>query len=170
MLDFLKIFGASLGIVTFIWKVCELFHSYLYIHIEIGGKSGSFQIINARVENKGMKDKKIDNALLLIGPEDEKPESTYNILMKYAGDPYTATCTNMIAERRLNKVIDDNNGHIVIPLSFYYEENLKIGDEVVTYSVPVNTNKFPDGAPNSVRFFIWAAGRYHRSTHTCFIK
>ena len=170
MLEFLKIFGAILGILAFAWKIYDVLSSYLYIDIDVGEMSNNYQIMKTKVENRAKKTKEIDNALLLVGPEDEDPRETYNKLMEFEGIDVTVEDTNTIAKKKLEKQIDDNKGRIVIPLTFYYDENVQIGDEAVNYYVPVNTKDLSEGTPYSARLFIWVDGRYHRSTQACFIK
>lgn len=170
LLEFVTIVGAGLGIFTFGWKILDVLSSYLYIDIDVGERSEHYQIIKTKVENKSKKSKKIDNALLLIGPEQEKPGETYNKLMELGKKRYRAENTNEIAEKKLEKQIVDNEGRIVMPLPFYYSENLQIGDEAVNYYAPINTKNMQEGTPYSARFFIGVKGRYHRSTQACFIK
>ncbi len=90
------------------------------------------------------------------------------------------------------KKIEDNGGRILIPLDFFYSENVKIGDEQLTYSVPVQCNSFIVDTPYSIRLFVWNKCRLerfitnnrcpnfvssfmrdkcrlHRSTHDCFV-
>ena len=169
-LEFFKILGASLGILAFVWKIYDVLSSYLYIGIDVGEKSDNYQIIKTKVENRAMKTKEIDNAVLLVGPEDEDPRQTYNKLMGFERSDDQVKSTNAIAENKLEEQVEDNKGRIVMPLPFYYDENVQIGDEVVNYCVPIDTKNMQDGTPYSARFFIWAAGRYHRSTQVCFIK
>ena len=168
MLDVLKIVGAFLGIIAFIWKVVDLFSSYLYIHLDLS-KSGSFILAKTTVENKSLLQKKIDNAILLVGPENENPIDTYNQLVTANGIEFTANYTNDIASNHLQETICDEQGRMMIPLEYFYSENVAIGDERLSYSVPMQNDSFEVGVPYSVRFFIWDKKRLHRSTHDCFI-
>lgn len=170
LLEFVKTLGAILGSLAFVWMIWDVLSSYLHIDIDVGERSDNYQIVKTKVENRVKKSKEIDNALLLIGPEQEEPEETYNKLMELGKNGYRAESTNAIAEKKLEKQIDDNEGRIVTPLPFYYDENVTIADEVVNYCVPINTKNMQEGTPYSARFFIWVKGRYHRSTQACFIK
>lgn len=169
MLDILKVIGAFLGTLSFCWQVWNLFASYLYIDLSVDPDDCGIIFAKAIVENKSQKDKKIDNALLLVGPEEELPTDTFNSLAKFAKLAFSVKSTDEIAKIRLNDSIYDEVGRAVIPLPFFYSENIAIGDERVSYRAPINSSKINRGKPYSVRFFLWVAGRYHRSTHDSFL-
>ncbi|MBI4744866.1 MAG: hypothetical protein HY776_08660 [Actinobacteria bacterium] len=168
MLEFLKVVGSVLGILAFGWKVWDSFASYLYIDITVDSDG---KVVSAKtvVENRSGRDKKINNALLLIGPEEESPVDTFNRLSKVATLGMEVRSTNEIAAVQLSAPIYDGEGRAIIPLPFYYSENITIGDERLNYRATLDSDKLNSGRAYSVRFFVWATGRYHRSTHDSFV-
>jgi hypothetical protein len=102
MLEALKIIGSILGIIAFGWKISDLFAAYLHIRLDLKTQK---KVIFAKVtvENKGSLKKRIDNALLLIGPEDENPIETFNQLATTSEISVNATCTNDIAACHVSK-------------------------------------------------------------------
>ncbi len=78
--DFLIIVGGILGAVTFVWKVRDTSSSYIHIDLNVGKPAQGYSLIKSTVENKGFSKKKIENALLLIGPENESVSLTYHAL------------------------------------------------------------------------------------------
>lgn len=166
-MEYLKIIGAILGIAAFIWKVWDLFQSYLHIALTVKTDDGR-PVARTTVENKSLKPKRIDNAILLIGPESETPIDTYNNIANSAGDIKPVKHTNQIVQRTVSNKICGGKGHLIIPLPFYYSENVRISDEVVSYSAPLEKDDFELGVTYSVRFFISGKYRLHRSTHDCF--
>jgi len=169
MLETLKIVGAILGIIAFSWKVWEYLLSFLHIGLSIDSKDGRTVSARTLVETKGMKAKRIDNAVLLVGPENESPIETCNQIFNYAKFDTIVSSTNEIAACRLERTCEGPDGRALIPLPFYYSENIDIGDESLSYRSPIETKAIRIGEPYSVRFFVWASGRYHRSTHDSFV-
>lgn len=168
LLETLKITGAILGILAFVWKIGDVLYSYLHIAltVDIDGVTVSAK---TTVENKNPIRKKVDNALLLVGLESESPIDTFNKLSSFISPPKSVQSTNELASIRLEKPIYDEAGRAVIPLPFYKSENSKIGNEKLTYRVPIDTTHVRQGVPYSVRFFLWAKGHYHRSTQDAFL-
>ena len=138
--------------------------SYLHIEVSVDLKYEDFLTVMTVVENKGLGRKKLKNALLLIGPEDEDPLDTVRELTGISID-----FTNGIVEFRIDNVKSGSDGRCLIPIDFYHSENLWIADEKMSYRVPISTQGMMRGKPYSVRFFIYTPGRPHRSTHDCFI-
>jgi hypothetical protein len=157
----ITIVASILGVVAFGWKVLDVYRGYLHIGIAVESDAGGFVSARTQVENRAGWAKKIDNALLLIGPEPEDPIATYNLLLDGRQE---ATCTNDIAENVIDNANYGAGGRAIIPVTFYYDENIKIGDEFLTYRVPIDASRFTPGTAYSVRFFVWAPRRYHRST------
>ena len=167
MLESLKIVGALLGIAAFVWKVHDLFVAYLHIALEIS-QSKDNVFATATVENKSLLRKRIDNALLLVGPESESPLETFKRVSDENAWGITATSTNDIAAHRIEGTAVASKGRQVVPLSFFYSENLAIADERLSYCAPLSLESVEAGVPYSVRFFVSGKERLHRSTHNCF--
>jgi hypothetical protein len=156
--DLLTIIGAVLGAVTFMWKIRDTSSSYIHIDLNIGTPGHGYSLIKSTVENKGFSKKRINNALLLIGPEHENPVITYKTLT-HRGVRFT----NQIVDIPMKEPIYDSE-RAVIPLPFFYDENVRIADEKVSYTMPVELQSFKRGVPYAVRFFIGGENRLHRST------
>jgi hypothetical protein len=168
MLEFLKISGAVLGIVAFFWKVIDTYKSYLHISINIKEVNQSYALIKLQVDNRYLKPKTIDNAILLIGPEPELPVETYNKIAGEVNLGKTVKNTNEIAEHCLSSPIYIKN-RAIIPLPFFYSENLRIADENPTYTVSIDLHHFEKNKTYSVRFFILGENRLHRTSQDCFL-
>ena len=64
--------------------------------------------------------------------------------------------------------IFDDQGHAIIPLTYYYVENIGVGDERLICSCTVDQSKFPPGT-YAIRFYVEPQGRrYFRSIQTVF--
>lgn len=169
MAELLTTIGAVLGILAFCWKVWDTLKGYLRIDVIV--ETSEDQIVSAKtaVENQSVRNKIVYNALLLIGPESENPIDLFNHLAFNTGFNPPVQSTNEIALIQSSKPVYDREGRAVIPLPFYYSENVRIGDERMSYRSPINTNYMTDMVPYSVRFFVCASGRLHRSTHDAFV-
>jgi hypothetical protein len=167
MLESLKIVGVLLGVAAFVWRIHDLFVAYLHVALEISQSNGNV-FAKATVENKSLMRKRIDNALLLVGPESESPEETFNCVSKENEWGITVIYTNDIASHRVKKMAVASRGRQVVPLSFFYSENVAIADECLSYCAPLSLENVEQGVPYSVRFFVWDKARLHRSTHNCF--
>jgi len=169
LLETLKLVGALLGIIVFVWKVWESFSSFLRISLSVDLKDDETCSAWTHINNNSLLPKPIENAILLIGPENESPIETFNLISDSLNLGFKAKSTNCIAEFLSDKIHSDCEGRSLIPLSFYYSENIRISDEELSYRSPIDIKMIPVGVPYSVRFFIFASGRYHRSTHDCFV-
>lgn len=167
MIEIFKISGAILGIIAFLWRVRDSFTSYLHVDVKVKN-TGNLTVATAVVENKGLHSKKIDNALFLVGPEDESPINTFNKISEEAGLNVEAKYTNDIASYRTEKNVVCQDGRQLIPLAFFYCENVRVSDERLTYCSPINREKITFDRPYSVRLYIWDATRFHRSNQDCF--
>ena len=81
--------GAVSGIVAFLWRIYDHHVSYLHIELRVDLKCGNYLTALTVVENRRLGRKKIKNALLLVGPEDEDPRDTMSeigIDVEYTND------------------------------------------------------------------------------------
>lgn len=174
MLELLKISGSILGILAFLWKVSDSFSSYLHISIDIKEVNPERALIKLQVDNRTFIqfipciEKKIDNALLLIGPESENPLETFNQISKERNLNKCVKSTNEISEYCPDSAIYSKNGRAIIPLPYFYSENIRIADENPTYTAAIELQYFEKNKTYSVRFFISTKSRLHRSTQDCF--
>ena len=160
----IAIIGAFFSFIS--WRQEKRERQAAYLHIEVSAdlKYENFLTVMTSVENRGLKPKKLENSVLLIGPEDENPIETMRkicITVQYTDD--------IVKRSPLGGIKSGPEGRCLIPLRFYYGENVQIADEKVSYRVPISTQDMERGKPYSVRFFIHGEDRFHRSTQDCFI-
>lgn len=160
----ITIIGSTLGIIVFIRKAIVPRLQYLYINLELSVVEG-FVLAATIVENKGSQGKKIENAIILVGPEHECLVKTANLLLPDSDIKYT----NDLEFVEIDEAKYDDAGRAVIPVTFYFNENVNIADERIGYDVPINTDKVANGVPYAVRFFIFGEKKLHRSTQKTFI-
>ena len=166
------------GFIIFVLLLWDRCVRYLCIELRVEIGPTNIVTVMTTVENKGIMKRNLNNAVLLIGPENETPISTVKrifgseCIKRKDGTTYKIEYTNDIAEICLTetKIEQNGEGRCLIPIPFYYSENDGIGDEKIAYRVPItDTNIFTKGVPYSVRFFIHAKRRLHRTTHDSFV-
>jgi hypothetical protein len=174
MEDILKSAGAILGVIAFLWKVWDEYASFLRISLQSGASKGRFASVTSCVSNPGLRAKKIYFAFLLVSPEAESPLQTANAILAATGATEQLNCTNDLLKL---KDILANTGPIIakyhgalIPLPFFYSEQLRIGDETLSYSTPIDTKFLKKGVPYSVRLFVFPLRRLHRSTQALLVR
>jgi hypothetical protein len=165
--------GAVLGIIAFFWNVLDAFANYLHIDLAIEQhklNSKRYVTALATVENTGRLAKRIDYALLLIGPEDETPVATAKHIAKQINfDPDRISFTNDISLLVTSTPEYAKDGQrALIPLPFFFSEQLTIGDETLKYRCTIDKSKLAKNSSYSVRFFIFGEYRLHRSTQDLF--
>ncbi|MEP9357428.1 hypothetical protein [Sphingomonas sp. KR3-1] len=165
MLGVLQILGAIGGLAALGWRLLDELSAYLRISLSVSVEKG-WVLLGTTVENKGFRDKRISNALLVIGPEDESPIATVNALIQQNGDPRKCAYTNDFA--RIDRHLAEGD-RMVIPLPYYFGENIAVADETLNYTAPVSTDALAPNLPYAVRFFLFGPNRLHRSTQNCFV-
>lgn len=167
-LEAVKIIGAILGILSFAWRIYDETASYLHIELTIEDATAinsNYILANVKVENKGKLAKNIDNALILVSPETENPVITYNQL----NHSEIKEMSEIFATEQTIESKYDEKGRAIIVLPFFYTENTRIADEIVSYSAPIKIEEVEKNVPYAVRFFIWTKKRLHRSTEQTFV-
>lgn len=168
----IKLLGAIAGTITgtaaLAWRIIDEFGSFLRISLKVEAPKDGWTTALTTVENKGYRPKKISYALLLVGPEGEQPIQTARTLAKKAGFSGQLDHTNDLEHFRVSATVDAQNRYL-IPLPYYYSENVDIADETLCYRVPIPVASFEPGKPFAVRLFVFANGRLHRSTQDAFI-
>jgi hypothetical protein len=169
MEEAIKLIGGILGIVAFSWKIIDEFGSYLRIAVKAEKDNQGILTALATVENKGIRRKKITYALVLVGPESENPVKTAAMLATEASSGAQINYTNDIEHLKTDKPVFADEGRAIIPLPFFYSEQVAIGDEQLTYRCFIDTKNMQKGKPYSIRFFVFGKGRLHRSTQDMFV-
>lgn len=168
MLELIKIIGAVLGIVAFFWRVRDASLSYVSLGVEAGKKSGDLMSVRVSIQSNSPKKKIIQNAVLLVSPENENPIDSFNkILCNDASNNIFST--RGIAVNRLGSSVYGEDGRAIVPLPFFYKEHEPIGDEYISYRTHIDISNINREVPYSVRFYIWGAGQPHRSSQDSFI-
>ena len=160
-----KILGAVLGLLAFLWKVWDSRVSYLHISVQVL-KADTGISVKAVVENKSLVPKHLDYAAILIGPENESPVETATHIAKHIERDVMINHTNDIEQLSVDGPVYCDGGRALIPLPFFYSEQVRVADEILAYSSPISLDKFQYKAnvPYSVRFFIFGRNRLHRSS------
>ncbi|TKJ38799.1 MAG: hypothetical protein CEE38_03610 [Planctomycetes bacterium B3_Pla] len=169
MIESLKNIGVLLGVIAFAWKVWDAYVSYLHIYLEKPELEGGNITIRTRIENRGLVRKTVNYAILLVGPEAENPIETAQAISTCLGDQVKIQCTNDIEHLKADNPVITDQGRALIPLSFFYSEQVAIGDEDLSYRCHLSIQTFETNTPYSVRFFVFAQKRLHRSTQESFI-
>lgn len=167
--EWMKILGALAGFAAFMWRLLDEAISYLRISVKADGPSEGWASALTSVENKSSRPKKLKYTFLLVGPEEECPLETAQYLLKCMDSTIALHCTNDLLMMRACAPVY-SEGRALIPLPFYYSENVGIGDETLTYRAVIDASRLLGGKPYSVRFFLFEDGRLHRTTHDSFVN
>ena len=172
-LDYVKIIGGILGIIAFFWKVIDSLNSYLQISIKIEEDKNGELSIRTAISNKSVLPKDIKNAFVIISPENESVVKSAEIIRTTFSKEITNhidkqfTCTNDFEVLKINEPKYLDNMYAYIPLSFYFLENVSIGDENLSYRASINKKELNSGI-YSARLFIFHKTRLHRTTQDLF--
>lgn len=165
--EMIKLVGGFAGIIALTWALVVEFRAYLKIKVKVE-KENDFLSVFSEVENeRKFKSKKIDNAFLIITPEDMDIEPAGEKIRDELGLNFEIKCTNHLKQLKSTESIYLDDSIAFIPLPYYYDENLWVADERLSYRCSVDSAKFQRGI-YSVRFFIFRRGRFHRSIQDLF--
>ncbi len=141
---------------------------YLDLYLQINYIK-NYVSIKTQVINRTNDKQDIEFAFILISPQEN-----WDKIMIYISEKYhiNFNCTNDFIKLKdyIKEPLYCTDG-VIIPLPFYYQENLVIGDEspAFVYTLDNNISKLRPGI-YSVRFYIYPnAQRYHRTTVDSFI-
>ena len=148
--------GAILGSIAFAWRVFDEFGSFLRISLKVEAPKDGWTTALTTIDNKGRLKKKISYAILLIGPESESPMQTAQMLARQEGYSGLLENTNDLEGFIVTNPVTSED-RMLIPLLFYYSENVRIADETLTYRVPINIEAFAPASPYAVRFYVFPA-------------
>jgi hypothetical protein len=170
-LDVVKLVGGLAGLIALLWRAADEIRSYLRISVEVSAPHEGWATVLTTVDNKGLRPKSISWAFLIIGPEEEDPIKTAKTLLAGLKIMHSSIkfTNDLFSLKRVVKSPISLEHRALVPLPFYFEENVDISDETLAYRAPISVNEFPALTPFSVRFFIGDDRRLHRSTHDCFV-
>ncbi len=159
----IKLVGGLAGLTALGFKVYEELVGYLKVKVQVDGKDKFYSVLTEIENTSKWSRKKIDNAFLIISPENsDLIETGVKVAKQLNLDDYIEN-TNDFEKLTGELSVYFDNQFAFIPLDFYYSENIAIGDEKLTYRCSVDKTKLKPGS-YSVRFFIYGESRYHRST------
>lgn len=190
--------GGILGGIAFFWRYRARYSGHLLVSVECE-KFGATQTVLTQVENKHEMPKEIDFACLLVGPETEHSLDTlWNIateLNSASGGVFTIKVADLNRYRAIWTVLYQTiraatlppgastspplstflpfqaNGRALIPLPFYYDDNVDIADETLRFRLSVSAAGLRSGEAYSVRFIVIPRGNdnLERFTQDLFI-
>ena len=104
-----------------------------------------------------------------MGPFDEEPVQTYNKIAASAGLAEARYTNDILRSNASRALVIDKGMRQLIPLQFFTDENVAVGDEKLACSVPIKLEAAHYAGPYSVRLLVGTdAGwmpRLHRSVH-----
>jgi hypothetical protein len=174
--EFIKVLGGVAGIVALVWRFVDEFGTWLRISVNVTSPTDGWMSVLTSVDNNSNRPKPIEFACLLVSPECENPVAAAAELARALGSSTDIKYTNDIEKLkpdlkgRENSAPIFDNGRVLLPLPFYYSENVGIGDETLTYRVQLDSSRLLPATCYAVRFFIFVRGRLHRSTHDSFFN
>ena len=160
----IKLIGGFAGLAALGFKIYEELIGYLKIKVQVDSKDKIYSILTEIENTSKWSKKKIDNAFLIISPENTNLIDTgVKIAKQLKLDEENIINTNDFEKLNGKQSVYLDSQIAFIPLDFYYSENIAIGDEKLTYRCSVDKTKLKSGN-YSVRFYIYGEKRYHRST------
>ena len=155
--------GAVLGVLAFAWRLWDQFGSYLHLELVISPFNSRYALAKAVIENKGHRPKRLTAVYLLLGPFEEGPIATYNKIADENAKPRVDS-TNAIEFQDIDRTLaTTKRTQRIMPMPFFTHENITIGDERVTFTVPIQLDGLEKGDPYSVRLLAYGPRRLHRT-------
>src|ERR1700694_3494591 len=168
----LSLIGGFAGFATLAWRLWDVWKAFLHIGVTVEPMQGKRVKIRTVVENTNTIARKIDAAFLVIGPEDEGVDATVVSLLTKAKQSTKFDTLNDVVQTIASIIEKDSEkitgaGRMIIPLAYYYDENVDVADENLSYEQTIPIGNFPKGT-YSVRFYVEARPRLHRVVHAVF--
>jgi hypothetical protein len=154
------------AVVLYFKKDKDNFDDYLIQNIEIVDVS-NYQKIRTSLFNPTPFDREIYFSCLIITKEGADILKEVNSNLRY-----TFTSTNSFSEL-LDKNILINNDFAFIPITYYFEENINVGNEKLLFEFLIDSDLNGQNTNNyNVRFFVFRpksdSNSYHRSVSAVF--
>jgi hypothetical protein len=177
----IKLFGGLAGLAALGWQLYQAVGSYLQLDLSIEA-ADDLVVAETSIENRSITTKTLGYALLLVGPELERPVETARALSRaLASEPDVSLemkeTDDIVQLRRF--LPDDKPRYAmrtraVLPLPFFYDEQVHIADECLKHRCSIDKKQFADGV-YSVRFYVFPrerklGWRLLRSTHSLFVN
>ena len=147
------------------------FENFLDLSINIVPKE-SFFSIKTQVFNKSTENKSIEFSFILINQQEQDIIEVVNKVFENVDSEKKVEYSNEFNE--LKDVIDKpmffEESYGIIPLDFYFLENVQIGNESPSFTFSFNNDEYSlKKGIYTARFFIFPEEGYHRSTADNFI-
>lgn len=147
-LDWVTLIGAILGIIAFAITAKEIWEwiaRYVAVSLKLSDNQGRIAV-ETSVENKFVWRRKIDWAFLIIWPRGKN-------FLKLLRSKTTKSLqsTNELINLKTDKNISED-GVILIPLTFFYRENIGVREEKITYTEILDAL---GGGIYDLRFFVF---------------
>ncbi len=154
VLQAFTVVGASLGLLTFLWRVWDSFLSYLHADLEVDAVRGSGSpavTALATLENRGSLPKRVHHVGLLLAPEGTSLEEAAALVYSGGGSGEAASGPERDPIAALpgapgpEPVYGPDRRAAWIPLPFFFRDQRRLGNEVVRYRCPIDTERLlPD--------------------------
>jgi hypothetical protein len=168
-LKVLPLVGSVAGGITLVWRFYDVWRAYLHIEMTIDSIEGGKVKLRTEVHNTNTLPRKLDAAFLIVGPAAECPDRPATLLLKRSFSDLSEMVGEVSKYVRNNPYhpLGDNLGHAIIPLPYYYIEQVDVADERLSFERIIDCARFP---PNQydARFYIEGARQLHRVVHAAF--
>lgn len=164
--------GAFWVLFEFYSKRKKQLDDHLNLTVSID-KFDSYHLIKTSLENTTLFPKQIEYAFLIISKFDvdfmKEINSHFKLNLEYSNQLF------QLKQKISEKFLCINDKLLIIPLSFYYKENVRVANEQLTYSIPIlsGEDEYGDTSKYEVRFFVYRnkkdTNNYHRLTQCSFI-
>lgn len=142
--------------------------SYLRIDLSVRSLDSQTAFAKVCIENQSDQPKALENAILFITPEAEALGDSWEALQQAYPEVPDIIVTNDIAAFKAMMPLYAAGGRALVPLPFFYEENVRISDESISYTALIDTTGMTPGVVYSARLFVSGENRLHRTTHDAF--
>ena len=168
---FIGIIGGFCGIVSIIWHFYDSFRSYLRVAVECSNYNEENIKIRCAIDNGGFRHKTIDNAFILISSDNKDLIEVGKDIANYLSIPQNEInySNDFIYFETEKPIFSEKKDFCLIPLPFFYSEQVHIADEELSFSFFLEKDKLKRNQSYSIRFFIYNKKRLHRSTQDSII-
>lgn len=161
--------GGGWGLFSYLRIRKSELNNFLKIFVEVE-EIGNEIYIKTKVDNPINRYKYIKSAFLIINYANEQPnESFKQNISTFLGVVNLKNTNELIAIANQKKRVCCKNAFI--PLPYFYDENIRVGNEFLTYIYVLNRNEcnLLLSGIYEVRFFVFSKeGHLHRSVQSAF--
>jgi hypothetical protein len=155
---------------TFINQRLEIRRTYLRLSLKLEEPVDGVLVAHTKIDNVVVRVKKLTAVYLLLGPEEEDPMDTVNILLTQRVSIRRGCCPIALRDYfPLGNMVDTCQRRRLVPLPYYTVENINIADELLTYSKSIDVSSLPAGC-YAVRMYVYGEERLYRVVQTIFTQ